>query len=79
MSSLAELQHLMQEKLGLDPAALDPQASMRGSGIDSLALAEFLFAVEDKFGISVPFGPKDIDTLAELAVVVDKARASQAA
>ncbi|WP_425257898.1 acyl carrier protein [Rubrivivax sp. RP6-9] len=79
MSSLKELQDLIQEKYGLDPATLDPHASMRGSGIDSLALVEFLFAVEDKYGISVPDEYSNIDTLAELAEVVDKMRASQTA
>lgn len=79
MSSLKELQDLIQEKYGLDPATLDPNASMRGSGIDSLALVEFLFAVEDHFAISVPEEFSNIDTLAELAAVVDKVRASQTA
>ncbi|MFY9512563.1 MAG: acyl carrier protein [Rubrivivax sp.] len=77
MSSLKELQDLIQEKYGLDPSTLDPHASMRGSGIDSLALVEFLFAVEDKYGISVPDEHSNIDTLAELAEVVDKVRAAQ--
>lgn len=79
MSSLKELQDLIQEKYGLDPATLDPNASMRGTGVDSLALVEFLFAVEDKYGISVPEEHTGIDTLAELAAVVDKLRAAQVA
>ena len=49
MSSLNELQSLIQEKYGIEPSALDPHASMREKGLDSLALVEFLFAVEDRF------------------------------
>lgn len=79
MSSLKELQDLIQEKYGLDPATLDPNTSMRGSGIDSLALVEFLFEVEDRYGISVPEEHSNIDTLAELAAVVDQLRAAQTA
>ena len=79
MSSLEELQRLIEEKYGIDQAKLDPHASMRESGIDSLALVEFLFAVEDHYGISVPDGHSNIDTLAELAAVVDKLRAAQTA
>ena len=79
MSSLKELQDLIQEKFGLDPATLDPHASMRGSGVDSLALVEFLFAVEDHYGISLPDEYSSIDTLAELAEVVDKVKQKQAA
>ena len=51
MSSLKQLQHLIQEKYKIDPATLDPDASMLDQGIDSLALAEFLFDIEDHFGI----------------------------
>ncbi len=79
MSSLKELQDLIQEKYGIDPATLDPNASMREAGIDSLALVEYLFEVEDRFGISVPEQDSNIDTLAELARVVDELRAKQAA
>lgn len=79
MSSLKELQDLIQEKYGLDAAARDPHASMRDSGIDSLALVEFLFEVEDKYGISVPEQDASIDTLVGLAAVVDRMRTAQAA
>lgn len=80
MSSLNELQDLIQEKYGIEPSALDPNASMREAGIDSLALAEFLFDVEDHFGITFPDARADVDTLAGLAEVVDELRgAAQAA
>ena len=79
MSSLKELQDLIQEKYGMDPATLDPHASMREKGFDSLALVEFLFAIEDKFGISMSDEDSNIDTLADLATAVDKVRAAQAA
>lgn len=79
MSSLKDLQDLIQEKYGIEPAALDPNASIRAAGLDSLALVEFLFAVEDRFGISLPDQPADLDTLAELAGVVDHILATQTA
>jgi acyl carrier protein len=79
MSSLKELQDLIHEKYGIEPASLDPNASMRERGIDSLALVEFVFAIEDKFGISVPDNDPNIDTLAQLAALVDKVRAQAAA
>lgn len=79
MSSIEELQQLIQAKYGIDPSALDPKASMRDRGIDSLALVEILFAVEDHFGVSVPDEHSNIDTLAELAAVIDKLRAARTA
>lgn len=79
MSSLKELQELIHEKYGIDTATLDPNASMREKGFDSLALVEFVFAIEDKFGITMPDTDMNIDTLAELAAMVDKIRAEQPA
>ena len=77
MSSLNELQALIHEMYGIEAATLDPHASMREKGFDSLALVEFVFTIEDKFGITMPDTDMNIDTLAELADVVDKIRASQ--
>lgn len=79
MSSLEEIQDLIQKKYGVEPSALDPHASMRGHGIDSLTLVEFLFSVEDHYGISVPEKYSNVDTLADLAAAVDEIRASQTA
>ena len=78
MSSLKELQDLIHEKYGIDRSELDPNTSMRDKGLDSLALVEFLFAVEDHFHINMPDADSNIDTLAELAVVVDRVRAASA-
>ncbi|MBO9512817.1 MAG: acyl carrier protein [Variovorax sp.] len=77
--SLQELQDLIHEKYGIAPAELDPHASMREKGFDSLALVEFVFAIEDRFGISMPDDDPGIDTLAQLAAAVDKVRAAQTA
>ncbi|RZL57113.1 MAG: acyl carrier protein [Variovorax sp.] len=79
MSSLTELQALIQEKYDIPVSDLDPQASMREKGLDSLALAEFIFAVEDHFHIVVPDDNPNIDTLAELASLVDGAIAAKEA
>jgi acyl carrier protein len=78
MSSLKELQALIQEKYGTEMAALDPNDSMREKGFDSLALVEFVFAIEDHFSITIPDNDPEIDTLAQLAALVDRVRAAQA-
>lgn len=78
MSSLKELQDLIQEKYGAEMAALDPHDSMREKGFDSLALVEFVFTIEDHFSISIPENDPDVDTLAQLAAVVDRIKAAQA-
>lgn len=78
MSSLVALQDLIKEKYGLDPAALDPHTPMRDKGLDSLALVEFLFAVEDHFGITLPDSDANVATLAQLAELVDRIVAKKA-
>ena len=77
MSSLKELQELIHEKFGIDPAELTPEASLREKGFDSLALVECLFAIEDHFKISMRDEDSNIDTLGELAAAVDDIRAKQ--
>ncbi len=79
MSCLPELQKLIQEKYGLEAAQLDPTTSIREKGLDSLALVELLFAIEDHFGISLPDDQSHLDTLDELAVLVDKLCAAKQA
>lgn len=72
MSSLEALQSLIHQKYGLDSAALDPNVSMKESGLDSLAIAEFIFEVEDHFGVAIPENRLTSDTLAGLATLVDE-------
>ena len=77
MSSLKELQDLIQEKYGLDPADFDEQARIADKGLDSLAMVELLFAIEDRFGITMPDNQAQVSTLAELANLVDRLRAAK--
>ena len=53
-------------------------ASMLEQGIDSLALVEFLFEVEEKFKVSLESYP-DINSLATLSKAIDELRAAQTA
>lgn len=79
MSSLGELQSIIREKYRLDPVALDPRRPMREQGLDSLAVAEFLFEVEERLGLMLPDEQQQIETLAGLAELIDRLRARQAA
>ena len=72
MSSLEALQTLIHQKYGLDSTVVDPNASMKDSGLDSLAIAEFIFEVEDHFGVSIPEDRLKSDTLSGLAALVDE-------
>ena len=82
MSALGDLQNIIREKYNIEPDALDPNLSMREQGLDSLAVAEFLFEVEDRLGLTLPDEHQQIDTLAGLAglaELIDRLRAKQVA
>lgn len=53
MDTLAKIRQLAIEEFELDAATLDPNAPLDQVGIDSLAFLEFMFKVEDEFGVKV--------------------------
>lgn len=79
MSTLQELQALIQEKFDIDVSTIDPDESLREKGLDSLTIVEFVFDVEDRYKISLPDQSADIETLQGLANAVDAAVAAKAA
>ena len=67
MDTLARLKELAAKEFSLDPAKLDPAAPLDTLGIDSLSFIEFMFKVEEEFGISVSDEQlKGIKTLGDL-------------
>lgn len=41
------------------PQEISPGATVESLGLDSLGLVEAIFAIEEEFGISIPFNPAD--------------------
>ena len=76
--SLPALQELIHKKYGLTSDMLDPDKPMTELGLDSLAIAEFLFEVEDHFAIRLSDDDPEVDTLRKLAVLVDRTIAAKA-
>ena len=54
MTTLQTLQNLLNKNFGLDPNRLDAQAKLEDLEIDSLAVVEVLFDVENQFKVTVP-------------------------
>ena len=71
MDTLARIKDLAAKEFTLDPAKLDPAAPLDTLGIDSLSFIEFMFKVEEEFGVSVSDEQlKGIKTLGDLERLV---------
>lgn len=67
MDTLARIKELAAKEFSVDPGGLDPNAPLDTLGIDSLSFIEFMFKVEEEFGVSVSDEElKGIKTLADL-------------
>ena len=53
MQTLDRIKDLAIKELALDPAKLDANAPLADLGVDSLTFIEFMFKVEDEFGVTV--------------------------
>lgn len=53
MDTLARIKELAAKEFSIDPAGLDPNAPIDSLGIDSLSFIEFMFKIEEEFGVSV--------------------------
>jgi acyl carrier protein len=67
MDTLARIKQLAAKEFSINPDGLDPNAPLDSLGIDSLSFIEFMFKVEEEFGVSVSDEElKGIKTLADL-------------
>jgi acyl carrier protein len=67
MDTLARIKQLAAKEFSLEPDKLDATASLDTLGIDSLSFIEFMFKVEEEFGVAVSDEDlKGIKTLADL-------------
>jgi acyl carrier protein len=67
MDMLARIKQLAAQEFSLEPAKLDSAASLESLGIDSLSFIEFMFKIEEEFGVAVSDDDlRGIKTLADL-------------
>ena len=80
-STFAALAAVLIADFHVDAATVQPQATLDQLGLDSLALMEFVFAVEDRFDVRIPedrLDPRQAGvTLAQLALLIDEAVAAR--
>jgi len=65
-----DLLTLFAETFSLSEDKLVPDASLESLGLDSLAVIEFLFQIEDKFGIQIPNESNPPSTLGAMVQLV---------
>ena len=80
-STFATLSAVLVEQFHVDDGTVRPEATLDQLGLDSLALMEFVFAVEDRFDVRIPeerLDPRQAGvTLEQLAVLIDEAAAAR--
>jgi acyl carrier protein len=67
MDTLGRIRQLAAKEFSINPEGLDPNAPLDTLGIDSLGFIEFMFKVEEEFGVAVSDDDlKAIKTLSDL-------------
>jgi acyl carrier protein len=66
------LRQILAKEFEVAPELIQPTARMDQLAIDSLAVIEVMFRLEDEFKISFPQNPGGVDTLGGLASYVDR-------
>jgi acyl carrier protein len=78
MSTLEKITAIVVREFRLDPEIVKPSATLADLGIDSLAALEFVFDLENEFGIFLGEAKFNGDTLAAVVEAVDAALAEKA-
>lgn len=80
-STFEAIAAVLADQFHVDTGLLQPATTLETLGLDSLALMEFVFAVEDRFDVRIPedkLDPRQAGiTLAQLAGLLDDAVAAR--
>jgi len=79
MNTLDEIKNLIHTTFGIDTETLKPDQPLSAYGLDSLALVELLFTIEEHFNLDIPDSRGDITNLTGLAKLIDELRSPQVA
>ena len=67
------IQSLIAEHFGIDLNRLTPETQIAGLGIDSLAMIEFMFQMEEKFNIRMADSRAPLVTVADVVAEIERA------
>ena len=78
MTSTADiLSAIICEKFEIDPAKIQPQATLEDIGIDSLDIFDVVFTAEEKLDIKVSNDDVKIEVFQDLVDLIDRLRREQ--
>jgi acyl carrier protein len=76
MSQIDEILDIVAQKALIDRSKLSPQAKLADLNVSSLDMVEVMFALEDKFGIALPFNANtnsnEFQTVGDVIALVEK-------
>jgi len=72
MSTLTQVQHIIADQTGIGAGELQPLRPLEELGIDSLAVTEAMFRLEDEFRVQMPNAQLPIRTIQDIADLVDR-------
>ncbi len=68
IDTIEQLKRLIHQEYDIDPNTIDPDQAFSSYNVDSLTLAELMFAIEDNFHVVVPDEALDsVTSLRDLA------------
>ena len=78
-TTFERLRQILAKEFEIAPELIQPTARMDELAIDSLAVIEVIFRLEDEFNISFPQRPGELQTVGDLASCVDRLATEQRA
>ena len=77
MRDAAPAYRYVQERLGVDLKSADAATELKSLGVDSLALLELVFEIEEKFGVKLDEDTPPPKSCGELVQLIERLAATQ--
>ena len=77
MDSIGLIRDFLQERLGVAPDRVVPEATLANLGVDSLMMLELMFEFEDRCGIKLPSDLTTPKTVGDMRATMDGLIAKQ--
>lgn len=71
MNSIGLIRDFLQDRLGVEPDSVVPEALLADLGVDSLMLLELMFEFEDRFAIKLNPDTKSPQTVGAMVALMD--------